>query len=464
MTTRSRVDTAGRLLLWWIPVALLSVFLGRLVGKDMRLAIQLVGAVAIGVLILTRKVLVLVPLTLVMLAWGSSTLSGISTAYTAKFAMIGAVAALAAPALLVPARSRLPVPAAFGIGFFGLLLFALLSSAWSVDPAFTVQRTLSMLLVCGAVVFGIPLSLRGPDDLRELLYRNGLVLGGVTLAGFVLGAAGAVTAFQGGGRFQGLLVNANTLGYFAAPILPPLIVLAARLPAGRRRRTAVAAIAATGVGIALSGSRGGAASVIIGTAFALLLSSTTRQRGQSRRIGLIAAGALIAAVVVVPLLGQSARTGSGSTEGYFTLGTGSERTVKWSESVSAMFDRPLGGHGFGTTPLIFPSIQSRTDVITLGGAHDGYIDTALELGFPGAICLVLLAMSGLVAALRTARASGPEQLVATMLMAGIVAGMIEALIESGILAAGGLFAFPFWMAVALAHSLRRGQVRRLARA
>jgi hypothetical protein len=37
------------------------------------------------------------------------------------------------------------------------------------------------------------------------------------------------------------------------------------------------------------------------------------------------------------------------------------------------------------------------------------------------------------------------------------------LIESGILAAGGLFAFPFWMTVALAHSLRRSQVQRLAR-
>jgi hypothetical protein len=40
-----------------------------------------------------------------------------------------------------------------------------------------------------------------------------------------------------------------------------------------------------------------------------------------------------------------------------------------------------------------------------------------------------------------------------------VGGVVESLVETGVLNAGGLFAFPFWMAVALAHSLRIAQMR-----
>ena len=143
-----------------MPVAFFSVMLGRLVSWDVRVTILLVGALSVGLLLLGKKVLVLFPLALVALAWGSSTLPGASLAYAAKFGMIGVVAALTAPAVLAPLRSRLPVPAGFAVAFFTLLLVALLSSVWSVDPAFTLQRTASMFLVLGAVVFGIPLSLR----------------------------------------------------------------------------------------------------------------------------------------------------------------------------------------------------------------------------------------------------------------------------------------------------------------
>jgi hypothetical protein len=41
-----------------------------------------------------------------------------------------------------------------------------------------------------------------------------------------------------------------------------------------------------------------------------------------------------------------------------------------------------------------------------------------------------------------------------VLVAGIAGGVVEAVFESGLLAAGGLLAFDFWLLVASAHSIR----------
>ena len=59
--------------------------------------------------------------------------------------------------------------------------------------------------------------------------------------------------------------------------------------------------------------------------------------------------------------------------------------------------------------------------------------------------------SSVPAAAVTGRGTGVDRTLGPILLAAIVGGMFESLIESGVLSAGGLFAFPFWMAVALAH-------------
>jgi hypothetical protein len=79
------------------------------------------------------------------------------------------------------------------------------------------------------------------------------------------------------------------------------------------------------------------------------------------------------------------------------------------------------------------------------------------------VIVLLLAGSGAVAAIRLGRGSGVDRMLGPILLAGIVAGMVESLVETGVLNAGGLFAFPFWMAVALAQSLRTAQLRAASR-
>jgi O-antigen ligase len=173
---------------------------------------------------------------------------------------------------------------------------------------------------------------------------------------------------------------------------------------------------------------------------------------------MIAIVALVAAVVIFPVLGLHPRTAQGSNEGFFQIGTGSNRAPAWSTAVDVANQQALWGHGFGTTPVIFPQVQSLTEQNQiLGRTHNSYLEAAIDLGWPGTACLFLLGVSGVVAAFRVARRPGPWQAVGTMLLAGAIGGLVEGIFESGMLAAGGLFAFPFWTVVALAHSVRLAQ-------
>jgi O-antigen ligase len=415
--------------------------------------------VAVGLLVAARRGVLLIEVTILALVWGSSTLPLRSLAYPLKFAMFGVLALAAVPALVSVHRRHLPIPAGFTIAFAATVAFALGSFAWSIDPSLTLARAASMVLLAAAVCIGIPLSLHDGDDVRHAYYLLGLTLGAVSVLGFLLGSGGVVGAFEANGRYQGLLGNANTLGYFAAPLLSPAVLLAALLPAGRRRRLLVLASALAAMGIALSGSRGGTVASIVGIGAGLLSLHPSGHTRSVRRVVLVAGAVALAAVLVFPLLGRSVRTGGAGGEGFFQLGTGSERSVAWRESIPTIMEEPFLGHGFGTTPILYPSLQSQLQGTILGGAHNGYIEASLDLGVVGGVMLLLLAGSGAVAAIRLGRGSGVDRTLGPILLAAIVAGMVESLVETGMLNAGGLFAFPFWMAVALAHSLRTAQLR-----
>jgi O-antigen ligase len=455
----ARVRASGEGLFWWVGLCILAVVVGRTSATSPKLAVGAFGLGAIGLLVAARRGVMLIEVTILALVWGSSTLPLGSFAYPLKFAMFGVLALAAVPALVSVNRRHLPIPAGFTTAFAATLALALGSFAWSIDPSLTLARAASMVLLAAAVCIGVPLSLRDGDDVRRVYYVVGVTLGGVSVLGLLLGAIGVVDAFQSDGRYQGLLGNANTLGYFAATLLPPVVLLAAQQPAGRRRRLLVLAAALTAMGIALSGSRGGTIASVVGIAAGLLSAQLGGQARSVRRVVLVAGSVALAAVLVFPLLGRSVRTVGTGTQGFFVLGTGSNRTVSWRDAIPKILEDPILGHGFGTTPILYPSLQSQLQGTILGAAHNGYIDSSLELGIGGAVIVLLLAGSGVVAAFHLGRGSGVDRMLGPILLAAIVGGMVESLVESGVLNAGGTFAFPFWMAVALAHSLRIAQLR-----
>ncbi|MDH4148345.1 MAG: O-antigen ligase family protein, partial [Acidimicrobiia bacterium] len=276
------------------------------------------------------------------------------------------------------------------------------------------------------------------------------------------GIAGIVVAFEGNGRFRGFLNSPNAIGFWIAPILPVLVVMATQEAPGARRRLLLASTAVLAAALAVSGSRGGTIAAVAGVLVAFLASGFSGQGRTVRRTVIIGILAFSAAAVVFPAFGLTLRSQtSGNVEGFFEIGSGSGRTVVWGESVPLINAEPLLGHGFGTTPELFPAVQEQSGRNVLGRTHNSYLEAAVDLGWGGGVLLTVLVLSGLVAAWRVVRHPGPYRAFATVLLAGIVGGAVEGFFESGLLAAGSLLALPFWTVVALAHSLRAADRRGL---
>ena len=140
-------------------------------------------------------------------------------------------------------------------------------------------------------------------------------------------------------------------------------------------------------------------------------------------------------------------------EGLLKLGSGSGRLEAWRDAVPVVGLRPLLGHGYATTAVVFPQYQRPGEFgESFASLHNGYLDLALELGWPAATAIAVVAGSGAIAAARVARRSSEWAPLGAALAGGTAGGLMETMFESGLLAAGGLFAFHFWMVAAMAHA------------
>src|SRR5438128_7171285 len=122
--------------------------LGREAAGDAHLAVAGVGALGLGLLVIDRRMTLLMPASLLALAWGSSILPGAgSIGFVAKFGVMAAVGATLIPWLVQERREHVPVPAGFAAAFLALITWAFVSVAWSVVPSSTIQKAGSICLV-----------------------------------------------------------------------------------------------------------------------------------------------------------------------------------------------------------------------------------------------------------------------------------------------------------------------------
>ena len=447
----------------WVLVALLALVTGAASAERPLLAIAVLVMLGIGWLVIARRLTALVPMATLALAWGTSTLPFVSVAYVAKFALLGAIGATIVPWLLTRDR-HLPVSIPFTVAFGVLTLVATMSVAWSVSPATSLQKAISLALLATAALIAVPLNCRRERDARAILWWNGATAATFTMLGLAAGITGLLPAFESNARFHGLLNSPNALGFWIAPILPCLVVMATQERPGRRRVVLVLSIVVLAVGLAISGSRGGTMASIAGVLIAFLASGFTGQGRTVKRTVAIGIAAFAAVAFALPALGLTLRSQtSGNVEGFLEIGSGSGRTVVWEDAIPLIEAEPLHGHGFGMTPELFPAVQERAGRNVLGRTHNSYLEAAVDLGWPGLALLVALVVSAIVAAWNVVRHPGPHRALATVLLAGIAGGAVEGFFESGLLSAGSLLAFPFWLIVGLAHSLRAAQRRGDAR-
>ena len=386
-------------------------------------------------------------------------------AWRLRWLTLGVAAALAV-ALVLLVRPRIPRRlVSLGGAAAALVLLGLASAAWSPRPDFTVPRlgAFALVLVVGAGAAAVG-SAR-PSTVRAVAF--GLVGGAlaVALAGLVVLAFDFDTAveaatLQSGARYNGLGGNPNAAAVLLAVAFPLAVWLAATEPSPVRRGVAVAAAVLFAGSIVASGSRAAVAAAVAGSLVVVL----ARPDAARRWIG---AGAIVVAFAValavmqipqpaesippdagavapdprnaetrIPLADELGRPEAGEEYRRTLLSSGG-RVAAVIGAAKLGLERPIAGFGFGTEDKVF---SDRYYLFIAARPENSYVGTFLQLGIAGLIVVGALVWL-LLAPVRSTRRTD----LTAALVGCVVAGLVVALGQSFLLAAGSSSAATFWI-------------------
>ena len=359
--------------------------------------------------------------------------------------------------------------------FIGL---ALLSALYSIDPEISVLRGLSVLLMYGAVFWGVWVC---ADEFGAAAVMRIMV----AAAGIVIGLHVVVALFDpiGSmpylGRFRGWALNPGTPGGAAALLLP----LALWHALGRPRWQHWMLVGAMILVLILSQTRSEIFAALVGSLYFLL-----RVRSH-RKLFVIFSGV---AVLVVSLAwveigpriffrpvsnaqmpvaldedtlvadGEETEVGeeqvTGNREPWyrrhnsrtFTATTLALRTTKWALGVKYFLERPLLGFGFGTEEQLFALHGEDEHTYQTSGAymHNSYLGLALQLGLFGAALFYV--PLGLLTLREIRFATCPQSnLMRSALLGVVLTGMVAGLTASDLYSMGNPKCFVFWTSTLL---------------
>jgi len=433
-------------------------------------------------------VALLLPVTVVLFAFGSSSVDGLwRIGGPGRWVALFALATVALAQFAARGTRLRSVP-------LGWILAAVLvavgveSALWSVDPRLTIGRifTVAVLFVAAAA-----LALGSPDPRVAATRILRGVLAGIaavaliSLVVLVVSHDDAVLAATTGAgwRFRGVGENPNTVSMLLAIGLP-IAVWSALDPRPVTRWTGVALVLLFAGEIAFSGSRGALIADFAGAAATALVLGRTRGLKIATALGLCALafvclelGELSDPVQETSSPGaQSTTSGADAADAEqtfrledeigFPFGGGyrppvprtvfgsSGRAEAWNGALHQGAERPVAGYGFGTEDAVF---ADRFYSFEGGFVENTYLGLFLQLGVVGVALLVALlaalAWSAAVLAHRFPRGdSGPAAAALGVLLAAIlIAGT-----QSGVLSVGNIAATSIWLCVLTLPVLARG--------
>jgi O-antigen ligase len=442
---------------------------------------------------LRAVVVILVPLTILLFAFGSSSMPDLQRigghwrwVGLLTLAAVGAYAVLRrAPASrLPPAFVLLEVLVALGV----------VSAAWSVDGRLSLERILTVAALFAAG-YGLATLDGRPDEAARTVL--GSVLAGalaVALASLIAVVAdhhhAILPATTGAGwRFQGIGQNPNTVPMLLA-VAVPIAAAGILSTRGRLRAGLVAGLLLMAGEIAVSGSRGALAAATAGAlVVALAMGGTWPRRAALAGTVLVLAAACLGANKLqgkaAPIAASSARAAAPAPTrargidgqqvlrledeiGHPALGAyrppvprtllgSSGRAQAWVGAFRQGKQRPVDGYGFGTEDHVF---VDRFYAFEGNFVENSYLSMFLQLGALGVAALVtLLVLLGVDAAralrMRRGDARAPAAAAAGALLAGATIGMTQ----SGLLSVGNIASVGLWMSVLCLPTLARGTRR-----
>jgi O-antigen ligase len=276
-----------------------------------------------------------------------------------------------------------------------VLAIALASSLWSLDPAVTLRRAISMT---GTTILGIYLGYSlEPQALARILFISLVIL----LVTSVLVAVGAPDYGVADGAWKGITGNRNSLAMMTAVATVFFLVQALH---GRSEAPYGFALAAMSLLVLMmTGSATSGLAVAGGVAVLLLFYLADRLRLRPRTLALVLLVAVVlgGAGLVLAVRAEHDVMASGAPlyalehivdplERDVTL-TG--RTRLWTGALQIIGERPWSGYGFGIVfgfgdQTYLPHVSATATIQP--NAHNGYINVAAEIGLPAALAATLL--------------------------------------------------------------------------
>src|SRR5437763_1883528 len=358
------------------------------------------------------------------------------------------------------------------------------SALWSADPRLTVQRVVSFTLVLAAAA-GLGLAAAGDRSrVERLLVAVAAGPVAVALLGAIVLAAAHHDALQSAtqtipARYRGIGQNPNTVAMLFAATLPLVTWLAIEWR-GWRRVAAAAAIVLLAASVVGSGSRG---ALVTGGAGCLLVALATARTVRGR---LLAVGGVAVALSVAVGLGEIPQPNPHATQVSPTgcqfcthrandadatlrlddefgapngADAGTKRTLfastgrgqAWEGAIDQGEERPVAGYGLGTEDHVF---GDRVYSFFGGSPENSYVGVFLQLGIAGLVVLLALA-AALVAALGSAvrRLDGKARRASAACTGVVCAGLVLAVVQSYIYAAGNNATLTVWLCAFLGLAL-----------
>jgi exopolysaccharide production protein ExoQ len=294
-------------------------------------------------------------------------------------------------------------------GVASLAALSLFSAMWSVDPAQTVGRALTFMLM-------ISLAAQVAFDMRNT--RVAIMWRGPILSFGLIGAIAMAEFVSTGQRSAAVFENPNYLGILCAG----MTLLAASHAVESRRKVWIVPAILNGIGVVASQSRSAAVATGIGL---LVLAILRRSAGVS--------SLMVGAVLVL---------GAGSL--FLVLSErgidGSSREEMWSRFPAVLVETPMVGHGFGTTELVTVGLFS--DLSSSYGEGTNFHSSWLNLGSDlGIVGLVVLALVVVQASQRFRSVVARRRQVVAATIVGL---LVSASFESWFFSAGAAAPLLFW--------------------
>lgn len=362
----------------------------------------------------------------------------------------------------------------FELGAVAVTAVLALSAVWSIDPKLTLMRAASF----GLLLLGVARLVRSkawdPRGVVDVIAALSVTVG---LASVVLWSVRPDIAVYVG-ELRGVLENQNGLGLFLGLTYP--FVLAA---ADRRMGKRVWFVGPTVLCAALIGlteSRTGLLALVTGLVVYEVATRSARRLVLQVLVGLslflavnLSISSLDGGQLAAPSAAPPHRAGPGAEpvpsgpprppERPDILGRGATpgqgrlaallgaRNEAWSATGALILDRPLLGYGFGTGDRVFARYPDRAEFLYFQGANpnNGYLQAGLELGvLLGFVILAPPLFAALTGAVRTRKQRFTAERAA--FLACLVGGLVAAVFESLLTAAGAPWALLIWLsAVAL---------------